>query len=155
MLARASFLLAFALSASLAAQRPLTHDDYDGWKSIRATTVSQDGAWVAYQIEPQWGDGVLEVRSTTGNTVWTHARGSGPRFSADGRFCVFTVGKSKVEERTKKVDELRKKAKEASEKKEGGAEASKEQAKPAEPETPSQERGGRGGAGGEIGRAHV
>ena len=93
-------------------RRPLTHDDYDGWKSIRATTVSQDGAWVAYQIEPQWGDGVLEVRSTTGNTVWTHARGSGPRFSADGRFCVFTVGKSKVEERTKKVDELRKKAKE-------------------------------------------
>lgn len=149
MLARASFLLAFALSASLAAQRPLSHDDYDGWKSLRGTTVSQDGAWVAYQIEPQWGDGVLEVRSTTGNTVWTHARGSGPRFSADGRFCVFTVGKSKVEERTKKVDELRKKAKEAKEKKEGGAEAGKEAAaKPAEPETPAQEPGGRGGPGG-------
>lgn len=146
MLARVSFLLAFALSVSLEAQRPLSHDDYDGWKSLRGTIVSQDGAWVAYQIEPQWGDGVLEVRNTTNNTVYTHARGGGPRFSADSRFCVFTVSKSKVEERQKKVDELRKKALEKSAGTELGKEAA---AKPAESETPEQQaaRGGAGNAG--------
>jgi hypothetical protein len=77
----------------------LTHDDYDGWKSLRGVVTSQDGAWVAYQIEPQWGDGVLEVRQSAGDVVHRLPRGSGARFSADGRYCVYIVGKSKVEER--------------------------------------------------------
>lgn len=92
--------------AALAAQRPLTHDDYDAWKSVRATTLSRDGTWVAYQIEPQSGDGELVVQQTVGDVVHRRARGQGARFSADGRFCVFTVVPSKVEERRKKIDQV-------------------------------------------------
>src|SRR5262249_14415906 len=107
--------VAFCVAAALPAQdpprtdkRPLTHDDYDQWKSLRGTAYSRDGVWVAYQIEPQWGDGVLEIRQTQGDVVHRQPLGSGAKFSADGRFAMFTIGKSKVEERQKKIDELRK-----------------------------------------------
>jgi hypothetical protein len=98
---RLSFLFAFAVGAALVAQerRALTHDDYDAWKSLRGTTYSQDGEWVAYQIEPQWGDGVLVVQQTSGDVVYRHERGRGARFSANGRYVAFTVGESQVAER--------------------------------------------------------
>jgi hypothetical protein len=110
-----SFAVLLALASLLPAQNPraLTHDDYDGWKSLRGTSYAQDGSWVAYAIEPQWGDGVLEVREVAGPGLHRLERGSNPRFSADGRFVVFTRVPSKVAERDKKIAELRKKAKEA------------------------------------------
>ncbi|MGB3965281.1 MAG: hypothetical protein WBO45_01025, partial [Planctomycetota bacterium] len=129
--ARAAFVLALlAFASAIAAQdkRPLTHDDYDQWKSLRGTTYSQDGQWVALQIEPQQGDGVLEIKETTGTKVHRFDFASGPRFTADGRYVLFTQGKSKVEERNKKIDELRKKAKEGN--------------KPASEETPRAEAEG-------------
>ncbi|MCU0866455.1 MAG: prolyl oligopeptidase family serine peptidase [Planctomycetes bacterium] len=111
----------FSLAALLVAaswlpaqdRRPLTHDDYDQWQSLRGTAYSPDGSWVAYQLEPQWGDGTLVVRRVGDDTIHRHPLGSGARFSADGRFVVFTVGKSKVAEREQKIEELRKKAKAA------------------------------------------
>ncbi|HZN38040.1 MAG TPA: redoxin domain-containing protein [Planctomycetota bacterium] len=104
----------FVAAGPLAAQstRALTHDDYDQWKSLRGTAYSLDGSWVAYQIEPQFGDGVLEIRQSTGDKIYRQPLGSGARFTSDGRFVVFTIGKSKIEERDKKIEELRKKAKE-------------------------------------------
>ena len=146
--------------ASQTAPRALTHDDYDQWKSLRGTTYSQDGKWVAYQIEPQWGDGVLEVRAVDGDTIHRFPRGTGARFTADGRFLVFSVGKSKVEERDKKIADLRKKK---VEKEQGNAAAGEAKAEteakaagePAEPSEPApQARGGgrRGGAGAPAGR---
>lgn len=110
-----SFAVLLALASLLPAQspRPLTHDDYDGWKSLRGTSYAADGSWVAYAIEPQWGDCVLEVREVAGPGLHRLERGSNPRFTADGRFVVFTRLPSKVAERDKKIAELRKKAKEA------------------------------------------
>jgi dipeptidyl aminopeptidase/acylaminoacyl peptidase/peroxiredoxin len=103
----ASLLLAAPLLAQQA--RPLTHDDYDSWRSLRATTVSHDGEWVAYQIEPQFGDGVLEIRHSTKDTVYRVPLGQAPKFSADSRHVLFQIGSSKIEERDKKIEELRKK----------------------------------------------
>lgn len=138
----------FVAAATLHAQSPraLTHDDYDMWKSLRGTTYSNDGSWVAYQIEPQWGDGVLEIRQSTGDTVHRFPLASGARFSSDGRFVLFTTGKSKVEERDKKIADLRKKAKEAKEGKKPEEKAAGE-GKPAEPTAPETRRlpGGTGG----------
>lgn len=111
----AALLLTF--SAAAQGQRPLGHDDYDQWQSIRGTAYSPDGKWAAWHLEPQFGDGVLEVVQTDGDVVYRHPLGQGPRFTADGRYVVFMLAKSKVEERQKKIDELRKKA-------EGGGERS-------------------------------
>lgn len=129
---------AFAFVAGLVCQQPLTHDDYDQWKSLRGTVISPDGSWVAYQIEPQWGDGVLEVRQALGDVVHRIPLASGPRFSADGRFVAFMAGKSKVEERQKKIEELRKKAQGA--KTEGETPAAAEPTEPGEPQSEEQRR---------------
>lgn len=44
------------------AARPLTHEDYAGWKSIQTVTLSRDGKWLAYALFPQEGDGQLVIR---------------------------------------------------------------------------------------------
>ncbi|HLQ36621.1 MAG TPA: prolyl oligopeptidase family serine peptidase [Planctomycetota bacterium] len=142
-----SAALVLALVTAVAsAQRPLTHDDYDQWKSLRGTAHSQDGKWVAYAVEPQWGDGVLEVRATEGDTVYRHPLGNGPHFSSDGRFVVFTIAKSKVEERNKKIEELRKKQSEKG--KEGGQEAEPKEAATEPAAAPAAGAGGQRRAGG-------
>ncbi len=40
-------LLPGVLLAQGVQKRPLNHDDYDGWKSLRGTAYSKDGQWVA------------------------------------------------------------------------------------------------------------
>ena len=140
--ASASLLL---LGAALSAQRPLTHDDYDSWRSLRGQTWSQDGNWIAYSLEQPDVDGVLEVRSTTSDKVYTYALASGPRFTADNRFVVFRIGKSKVAEHKKKIDELRKQMA-----KKGSGEAEKKPT-PAPAVGPVVPEGGRRGFGGRRG----
>src|ERR1043166_5145492 len=46
------------------AKRPLTHQDYDSWRSITASPLSRDGTFVAYAYKPQDGGGQLVVRNT-------------------------------------------------------------------------------------------
>lgn len=93
--------------------RALTHDDYDQWKSLRGVVHRRDAAWIAYQIEPQVGDGVLEIREVEGERCYRVPMGTGARFCSDQQHVVFTIAPSKVAEREKKIDELRKKAKKA------------------------------------------
>jgi len=114
--------------------RALTHDDYDSWQSLRGVVYSQDGTWVAYQVAPAFGDGELIVRQVDGDVVHRQSLASGPRFSADGRYVAFTMGKSRVEARDKQLAELRKRAKSQTSEASEGA------------------RGGRGGRGGFAGR---
>ncbi len=49
-------------SAAPAAPRPLTHSDFDSWRSIATPQLSRDGRWLAYSFMPQDGDGDLVVR---------------------------------------------------------------------------------------------
>src|SRR5690554_3159333 len=56
------FLFLFVyLTASAQQKRPLTHEDYDGWKSISSEKITKDGRWVGFETNPQEGDGRLEV----------------------------------------------------------------------------------------------
>lgn len=43
-------------------KRPLTHGDYDAWRSIFTPTLSRDGRYLVYSYMPQDGDGDLVVR---------------------------------------------------------------------------------------------
>lgn len=124
-----SLLCAFALLATmLAAQqkgpskRPLTHQDYDSWRSILATQISRDGKFVAYAYVPQDGDGEIVVRNLATGIDWRAARGYRPPvpppddpganpgefqaeqarllrpvFTADSRFVVFATEPLKAE----------------------------------------------------------
>jgi hypothetical protein len=77
----ALLLLAVPLATAAqgqAAKRPLTHDDYDSWKSIRGQRISNDGRWVVYQIAPQEVDGELVVRAVRNATEYPNREGREP-----------------------------------------------------------------------------
>ncbi len=80
-----------AQAPASAAKRAVTYDAYDSWRSIQGTALSRDGAWVAYALVPQDGDGELVVRNLRTGAERRHPRGKDPKFTADGRFVAFTV----------------------------------------------------------------
>jgi hypothetical protein len=44
-------------------KRALTHQDYDGWESVSSEKISKSGQWIGYTVNPQEGDGRLEIVS--------------------------------------------------------------------------------------------
>ncbi|MDX1645595.1 MAG: prolyl oligopeptidase family serine peptidase [Longimicrobiales bacterium] len=94
-IARVGALLALvaAMAAPATAQekRPLDHEDYDHWNSIRDDAVSADGAWLVYRLVPDEGDARLVVRSLNDDRSLTLARGASPRFTSDSRYLLALV----------------------------------------------------------------
>src|SRR5258708_26214187 len=67
------------LSGALFAQkRPITHQDYDAWRSIRSQQLSRDGKFLAYALFPQEGDGEFVVRNLTTGKEWRESAGQTP-----------------------------------------------------------------------------
>ena len=58
-----------------AQKRALTQADWDIWKSISGSALSNDGKWAIYTLAPLVGDGELVVRSTSGSTEYRVPRG--------------------------------------------------------------------------------
>ncbi len=117
-----AFTLLFTFTAFAQTKRPLTHQDYDAWKSIQSSQLSRDGKWVAYALVPQDGDGEIIVRNIATGAEWKHNRGyrpptppadaseAGPPvvagqanravrpfITADSKFVIFTVEPTKAE----------------------------------------------------------
>jgi hypothetical protein len=69
---RAAFFFAAALPFLAQAQqkRPLTQADWDRWEAIASPTLSADGKWAAYTLNPRVGDGQFVVRSTSASTEY-------------------------------------------------------------------------------------
>ncbi len=99
------------------ATRPLTHADYDSWKSISAITLSRDGHYLAYGLFPQQGDGEVVLRDLKTGAEHREPAGAQPpppapdpesevpprpptislAFSHDGKTVVFTTFASKAD----------------------------------------------------------
>src|SRR5215813_7677922 len=124
-----ALVCAFALLGTMvlaqqatAPKRPLTHQDYDSWRSILAQQVSRDGKFVAYVYQPQDGDGEIVARNIATGVDRRAPRGYRPPapppddpgtniaefqaeqarllrpvFTADSRFIVFTTEPTKAE----------------------------------------------------------
>src|SRR6476660_634616 len=75
-----SFPATFALAqqSAPAGKRPLTHKDYDAWRSIQAPQISRDGKFIAYAFMPQDGDGEIVVRNIATGVDWRAPRGYRP-----------------------------------------------------------------------------
>ena len=102
---RAALLIGVALAVqwSLAAQtrpatRPISYDVMDSWRSIQGTRVSSDGRWLAYALTAQGEDGELVVRNLGSGQELRSPRGTGPSFTQDGKFIVFTIAQTKADE---------------------------------------------------------
>ncbi|MEK6406453.1 MAG: prolyl oligopeptidase family serine peptidase [Acidobacteriota bacterium] len=134
----ALFILALLISSSAVAQqseskRPLTHNDYDGWRAIQGQSLSRDGKFVVYALVPQDGDGEVVVRNLATGAEWRHTRGAQPVnppqrspeaepaagpppfggrpvFTADSRFVAFQIQPAKAE--TEKAKKEKKKPEE-------------------------------------------
>ncbi len=107
------FFWSFALFAQVQ-KRPLNASDYDRWQSVRSEKISNDGRWIAYQVDPQDGNGQLEAWATGTNATRTHyvfPRGYMAQFTPDSKFLVMRlkapvtdVRKAKLKK--KKPDEM-------------------------------------------------
>jgi dipeptidyl aminopeptidase/acylaminoacyl peptidase len=114
---------------TVGAKRPLTHKDYDSWRSIQGAQISRDGKFIAYAYMPQDGDGEIVVRNVGSAVEWRAPRGYRPPvpppddpgtniaefqasqvrllrpvFTADSRFVVFGTEPTKVELNKAKKD---------------------------------------------------
>jgi len=101
------------------AKKALDHSVYDQWKSIRGTTISNDGNWIAYAIAAQEGDMVLEVQNTTTGAKFSAPIGQSltlpqgtplnPRItiSGDSKFLIATVNPKWEEYKKARKDKVK------------------------------------------------
>ena len=78
---------------ALAAQETkpaLDHEDTYRWNSIGGRTISADGEWLAYVLQPWDGDPTLVITRTDGSAE-RRFRGRGPSFTRDSRHMAFRV----------------------------------------------------------------
>lgn len=123
------FLVVLVLSFTVIAdsdgvvnKRPLTHDDYDSWESIRSPGISADGKWILYSETPQDGEADLVVKNLQGKKEFRHTigysgegtesdRAAKAQFSYDASHVVFLISPSQQEVKKYKKTKKMKKAK--------------------------------------------
>ena len=94
---------------SLQAQdKPLDHNVYDGWQSVRSVQLTPDGQIVSYEVNPQEGDGTLYVRNLKTGAEAVIARGTGLKWAQDATVGVFTVKAPFADVRQAKIDKKKK-----------------------------------------------
>ena len=75
----------------MAQKKPLDHTVYDGWQSIGERSISNDGKWVLYTIDPQDGDNELIIQSSDAKYKKTIARGYNAVITEDSRYAIFKI----------------------------------------------------------------
>lgn len=80
----------FIICASAQQKKPLDHSVYDSWKSVGERTISNDGKYIVYAINPQEGDGSLVIQNTVGYKKVID-RGYGAIITNDSRYLVFKI----------------------------------------------------------------
>lgn len=106
-------LLRYILSASVlfgicggaqAEKKALGHDDFDTWKSVRNYSISRDGEWSAFSVDPQEGDGVLTFYNTKTKKRIEIPRGYKAKISADSRWGLALIKALYADTRKAKID---------------------------------------------------
>ncbi|MBP6431192.1 MAG: S9 family peptidase [Ferruginibacter sp.] len=85
------FFIGATIQLTAQNKKPLTHDVYDGWKSVGERMISNDGKYAVYTINPQEGDGELTIHNLTTQAKKTIARGYSAVITQDNRYVVFKI----------------------------------------------------------------
>ncbi len=72
-------------------KKPLDHDVYDKWQSINSESISANGQWIVFSVNPQEGDGNLIVRNRVKAISKEIARGDEAEFTSDSRYTAFLI----------------------------------------------------------------
>ena len=94
--------LCFALPSQ--AKKPLDHSSFDDWKKVTNHSLSNDGRWAAFSVNPQEGDGVLTLRNTANGKAIEIPRGAGVEFTADSRWAIANIKPLFKDTRQAKID---------------------------------------------------
>ena len=84
-------ILLSSFGANAQQKKPLTHNVYDGWKSVGERLISNDGAYAVYTIIPQEGDGILVINNLQTGKQNEIPRGYGASISTDSKFVFFKI----------------------------------------------------------------
>ena len=104
-----TLLFIFIIPIGLLAQKkPLSHDDYDRWKTIRDWKISRLGNYAVVQTDPLRGDGYLQLFDLKNNDSLTFQRGYGARISHNENYLVLRVKPPYAETREARRKELKK-----------------------------------------------
>ncbi len=93
----------FAVAASAQNKQPLDHTVYDDWQSIGERKISNDGKWIAFVINVQEGDAVLQIQSTDGSYTKKIDRGYNIYISEDSRFLICRIKPTYAQTRDAKI----------------------------------------------------
>lgn len=74
-----------------AQKKPLDHSVYDGWQNIAERIVSDNGAFVAFTVVPQEGDGQLYIKRKDGSSVAEIARGYNANITDNSQFLICRI----------------------------------------------------------------
>lgn len=86
-----SIFVPVGISAEAGKKKVLTFEDIMKFKEIHDPVISDDGWWVAYNAQPDKGDGEVVVHGLKNGDRFVVGRGSGPRISKDSRWVVMMV----------------------------------------------------------------
>ncbi len=96
------------LFAQNVSKKPLDHSVYDGWKDLKSQVISENGNWVAFEIDPQQGDGMLYLYDVTNGVYDSVQRGVKPQFSPSGKWLAFSIKPQFDTVRKAKLDKVKK-----------------------------------------------
>lgn len=96
--------LVLAMFGQASAKKVLDHTSFDDWKKVVNHSLSNDGSWAAFSINPQEGDGTLVVRDTRSGKEIRIERGFDITFTADSRHAIARIKPLFKDTRQAKID---------------------------------------------------
>jgi dipeptidyl aminopeptidase/acylaminoacyl peptidase len=99
--------VSFGVLAQEPAKKKLSIDDFGSWITLTNSIISNDGTRVAFEQNPQKGDGMLIVKSGKSDYD-TIPRGSIAAFGPENDFIVFSIKQPEDSIRKAKLDKVKK-----------------------------------------------
>mgnify|MGYP003951558063 CR=1 FL=1 len=78
------------LWGQVTSKKSLTPKDYHRWSTLFLPQISDDGQWVSYSKQYDYGQDTLFIRSTKGDTRYVHPGGGQLEFTPDGSKAVIS-----------------------------------------------------------------
>ncbi len=101
------FIASYSYSQDVV-KKPLSIDDFAGWKTINNQQISNNGDIVVYELNPQKGDGVLIINRAQKQKSDTILRGYNAVISPENNFVVFKIKQPEQVIRKAKLDKVKK-----------------------------------------------
>ncbi len=100
-------IVSFGVFAQNPVKKPLSIEDFGSWNTLANPIISNDGARIAFEQNPQKGDGMLIVKSGKSDFD-TIPRGNRAAFGPENDFIVFSIKQPEDSIRKAKLDKVKK-----------------------------------------------